>query len=76
MNKYADPDLHNELEMYGVIHFVWVDTENRPMVCMANDDDGYYVQYMLSRKEVDFLIEELEKARDKCWPMDKGDTNA
>lgn len=65
--------------MSGVKHEVWFE-DNKEMwsdgkrvpnprygkVCLANNDDGYYLQVFESAEEIDALIEALARARDKA----------
>lgn len=39
-----------------------------PVVLMRNTDDPHYTQVFRTPEEVDNLIQELETAKNRCWP--------
>jgi anaerobic glycerol-3-phosphate dehydrogenase len=61
---------------HGCRHEAWVVTEIgtppctekiQPVVCLANDDDGFYVQNFHSRAELEAFIAHLNKVADDAW---------
>ena len=61
----------------GCAHGVWVTSSVGlpdmeipvgPVVEMANDDDGYYVQVFRSRSELDEFVSRLLAAANAAWP--------
>lgn len=48
---------------------VGVDSENRPVVAVANDNDGYYIQTFTSNADVEKFIAELREAANEAWPQ-------
>lgn len=46
---------------YGCHHRAWVDKDpdDIPAVCLANDDDAYYMQYFTDEEKLTALIESL-----------------
>ena len=67
----------SRIEDGGVSHVVWVtrsvglpDMEEsvNPVVELANDDDGYYVQVFRNRSELQLFVSNLLVAADDAWP--------
>ena len=48
-------------------HEPWVEDGR---VWLANDDDSYYKQDFINRKEIEELINQLRIAADEAWPND------
>ena len=75
-DNWVQSELHSL--KYGCRHEAWVQrditfggevvqTLDHPVVRLANDDDGHYVQNFHSREELDRFIVELRYVADEAW---------
>ena len=75
-DKLGDKQLRHECsversESYGeYVDGRWesVEREHPPCVALANNDDGYYIQYFPTRESLEKFIGELRAAADEAWP--------
>ena len=67
----------------GVSHDVWItrsiglpgmEEQIPPVVEMANNDDGYYMQTFRNREELEIFIKTLQDAANEAWPKDGNET--
>lgn len=73
--KWIEGELH-DLD-YGVEHNAWAQSAityrgevvhtHEPVVRLANDDDGFYVQTFKTREQLEAFITHLRQVADEAW---------
>ena len=58
----------NDKRIGNCVHHAW---SEHGTVCIANDDDGYYITEFNNREELGAFIAQLNAAADKAFGTDK-----